>query len=131
MDILTPEIGKRIVSHLKRGTTPLDCVHLLNVGNERWYEAATEFFSDIEADHDAMVRLINGYYGEGPGRIVARASLGGEFPIFTLSVVQRDPSSSIDHVSTKPPSHPGQSAFPSPVVDHSFPLMPFPTTGET
>ncbi len=60
-----------------------------------------------------------------PGRIAARASVGGEFPICTLSVVQRDPSSPIDHVSAKPPSHPGQSAFPSPVVDHSYPRMPF------
>jgi len=34
------------------------------------------------------------------------------------------------HVSTKPSSHPGQSDFPSPVVGHSYPLMPFLPTGE-
>ncbi len=67
---------------------------------------------------------------ERPGRIEARTSVGGEFPICTLSVVQRDPSSPINHVSSKPPSHPGQSAFPSPVVDHSCPLMPFPAASE-
>ncbi len=37
------------------------------------------------------------------GRNTARAPLGREFPSCTLSVVQRVPSSAIDHVSASPP----------------------------
>jgi len=37
------------------------------------------------------------------GRNTARAPLGKEFPTCTLSVVQRVPSSAIDHVSASPP----------------------------
>ena len=40
------------------------------------------------------------------------------------------PSTSTVHVSAKPSSHPGQSAFPSPVVDRSFPPSPFLSTSE-
>ncbi len=66
-----------------------------------------------------------GYPAPSPGRIAAPAPLGREFPTCTLSVVQRVPSSAIRHVSTKPPSHPGQSGFPSPVVDLYFLQEPF------
>jgi hypothetical protein len=36
------------------------------------------------------------------------------------------PRSTIVHVSTGPPCHPGQSAFPSPVGDHDYPCAAFP-----
>ena len=62
------------------------------------------------------------------GRNTARAAVGGEFPRRTLSVVRRDPSSTIAHVSASPPSHPGQSDFPSPVGSSSFPQRTFPST---
>jgi hypothetical protein len=39
-------------------------------------------------------------------RNVARATVGGEFPVCTLSVVQRVPSSAVVHVSTSPPAIP-------------------------
>jgi hypothetical protein len=39
-------------------------------------------------------------------RNVARATVGGEFPVCTLSVVQRVPSSTMVHVSTSPPMIP-------------------------
>jgi hypothetical protein len=39
-------------------------------------------------------------------RNVARATVGGEFPVCTLSVVQRVPSSTMVHVSTSPPTIP-------------------------
>lgn len=57
--------ARRIISHLKAGTTPIDCVEHVNVGNERWYSAAAEQFDEIQTDADAMVRFINGYYGDG------------------------------------------------------------------
>src|SRR5262249_25884436 len=39
-------------------------------------------------------------------RNVARATVGREFPVCTLSVVQRVPSSTMVHVSTSPPTIP-------------------------
>ena len=63
------------------------------------------------------------------GRIAARASVGGELPIRTLSVVRRVHSSPLDHVSAKPPSHPGRSVFPSLGWRHRhFPHNPSYTT---
>ncbi len=53
------------MTHLKAGTTPIDAVQYINVGNERWYKAANEFFSDIEEDGDSLVRFIKGNYGDG------------------------------------------------------------------
>jgi ABC-type dipeptide/oligopeptide/nickel transport system ATPase component len=43
--------------------------------------------------------------GEAPksGRALARATLGREFPISTLSMVERVPSPTIAHVSSRPP----------------------------
>jgi BREX system ATP-binding protein BrxC/D len=60
-----PGDAKKIIQHLKAGTTPLDCVNFLNVGNNRWYNAVSELFLDIEKDRDSLVRFINGYYGDG------------------------------------------------------------------
>jgi hypothetical protein len=53
------------VLHLKAGTTPIDCVEHVNVGNERWYSAAAEQLDEIQADKDSLVRFVNGYYGDG------------------------------------------------------------------
>ena len=57
--------AKRLITSLKKGTTPLELAIHLNVGNERWYSAAEEFYSDVELDGDSLVRFINGYYGDG------------------------------------------------------------------
>lgn len=57
--------ARRVILHLKAGTTPIDCVQHLNVGNERWYAAASEHFDEVAADGDAMVRFVKGYYGDG------------------------------------------------------------------
>lgn len=57
--------AKRIIRSLKVGTTPYDCTEYTNVGNEQWYNAASELFEDIHNDNDSLVRLINGYYGDG------------------------------------------------------------------
>lgn len=59
------DTARRIITHLKAGTTPIDCVEHVNVGNERWYSAAAEQFDEIAADGDAVVRFIKGYYGDG------------------------------------------------------------------
>ncbi len=62
---LSIETARRIISHLKSGTTPIDCVQHLNVGNEKWYSAAERQLKDISVDGDSLVRFINGYYGDG------------------------------------------------------------------
>ena len=63
---------------------------------------------------------------QSTGRNTARAAVGGELPVRTLSVVRRVPSSAIAHVSASPLCHPGRSDFPSPVGDHDFPPTAFP-----
>lgn len=65
MSTLDRDTARRIISHLKAGTTPIDCVEHVNVGNERWYSAAAEQFDEVQADSDSLVRFINGYYGDG------------------------------------------------------------------
>jgi hypothetical protein len=65
MKDLDKQTARRIIAHLKAGTTPIDCVKYLNVGNERWYDAAAKYFDDIGADSDSLVRFIKGYYGDG------------------------------------------------------------------
>jgi hypothetical protein len=62
LDVLT---ARKIISKLKAGTTPLDYVDYLNVGNEKWYRGAEELFDQIEEDNDSLVRFVKGYYGEG------------------------------------------------------------------
>ena len=65
MTTLDKHTARRIITHLKAGTTPIDCVEYVNVGNERWYNAAAEEFDEIQAEADSLVRFINGYYGDG------------------------------------------------------------------
>jgi hypothetical protein len=62
---LDKHTARRIITHLKAGTTPIDCVEYVNVGNERWYAAASEEFDEIQVQTDSLVRFINGYYGDG------------------------------------------------------------------
>ena len=70
--------------------------------------------------------VVEVFEGGWSGRSTARAAVGGEFPVRTLSVVRRVPSSAIAHVSASPLCHPGRSDFPSPVGDHNFPPTAFP-----
>src|SRR2546429_9211562 len=65
MSTLDQAVAKRIIYHVKAGTTPIDCADHLNVGNERWYEAAVDLFEDLSQDGDAMVRFVRGHYGDG------------------------------------------------------------------
>lgn len=65
MTALAIDTARRIISRLKAGTTPIDCVEHLNVGNEQWYNAASELLNEIQEDKDALVRFVNGYYGDG------------------------------------------------------------------
>ncbi len=65
MSQLDQNTARRLIGHLKAGTTPIDCVEYINVGNERWYSAAETQFDEIQADADSLVRFINGYYGDG------------------------------------------------------------------
>jgi hypothetical protein len=59
------QTARRIISHLKAGTVPIDCVEYVNVGNEKWFSAAAHLFEEIETDSDSIVRFIKGYYGDG------------------------------------------------------------------
>src|SRR5215468_5670866 len=56
-------------------------------------------------NRDARLRL--------SGRALARATLGREFPLSTLSMVERVPRPTIAHVSSRPPSHAVRGGFPS------------------
>ena len=47
--------------------------------------------------------MSGGYFQSPSGRSAARATVGGEFPTGTLSVVPRVPSSPLVHVSVSPP----------------------------
>jgi len=64
---LDPDVARKLINHLKAGTTPLDAVEHVNVGNEKWYSAAGALFDEIGADStkDSLVRFISGYYGDG------------------------------------------------------------------
>jgi hypothetical protein len=65
IEAVDKQTARRLIVHLKAGTTPIDCVEYVNVGNERWYNAAARQFEEIQADADSLVRFINGYYGDG------------------------------------------------------------------
>ena len=65
----------------------------------------TESFpSFLPAARDARLRL--------SGRALARAASGREFPLSTLSMVERGPRPTIAHVSSRPPSHSVRGVFP-------------------
>lgn len=68
---LTPDLARKIVSQLQRGTCPLEGVLALNVGRERWFIAANEMLDDIQQVGGAMVRFIRGDYGEGKTHFIA------------------------------------------------------------
>jgi bacteriophage exclusion system BrxC/D-like protein len=65
LEAVDRQTARRLITHLKAGTTPIDCVEYINVGNERWYSAAVQQFEEIQGDADSLVRFINGYYGDG------------------------------------------------------------------
>ena len=58
------------------------------------------------------------------GRNTARAAVGGEFPTRTLSVVRRDPSSTIAHVSASPPLIPDSRISRVRLAAAAFPRGP-------
>jgi len=47
------------------------------------------------------------------GRALARAALGWEFPLATLSIMERVPRPPIAHVASRPPYHAVRGVFPS------------------
>ena len=65
MSSLDQQLAKHLIAHLKGGTTPIDCADHINVGNERWFDAAVELFDDLAKDDDALVRFVRGHYGDG------------------------------------------------------------------
>jgi hypothetical protein len=65
MNSLSRDVARNLIAHLKSGSTPLESVQYINVGNEQWFVAAEELFADIEVGSSSLVRFINGYYGDG------------------------------------------------------------------
>ena len=59
------QTAKQIINRLKGGTSPLDHVKHLNVGNEPWFQEAGEYLDDLKNSTDSLVRFIRGYYGDG------------------------------------------------------------------
>lgn len=68
---LTPELSRKIVSQLQRGTCPLEGAIALNVGRGPWFVVAAEILEDIEQVGGAVVRFIRGDYGEGKTHFIA------------------------------------------------------------
>lgn len=68
---LTPELARRIVIQLQRGTCPLEGVRALNVGREAWFIAAEEILDDVQQEGGALVRFIRGDYGDGKTHFIA------------------------------------------------------------
>jgi len=64
-DGINTQTAKEIINRLKGGTSPIDHVKHLNVGNEHWYEKAKEYFNDFQNSKDSSVRFTKGYYGDG------------------------------------------------------------------
>lgn len=100
MSTLDPSVARKIISHLKAGTTPIDCVEHLNVGNERWYAAAGELFDDIQKDGDSLVRFVNGYYGDGKTHFLGmlRSLAFNRKWIVTYVTAENTPLSKFDRV---------------------------------
>ena len=65
MKDLDRQTARQIIIRLKAGTSPLEYVEHLNVGNQGWYDMASEYFDDLEGSNDSLVRFIKGYYGDG------------------------------------------------------------------
>ncbi len=100
MKTLDPSTARKIINHLKAGTTPIDCVEHLNVGNERWYAAAGELFDNIEHDGDSLVRFVNGYYGDGKTHFLGmlRSIAFNRKWIVTYVTAENTPLSKFDRV---------------------------------
>jgi len=62
---INTQTAKEIINRLKSGTSPINHVKHLNVGNEPWYEKAGEYLEDLLNSRDSLVRFIKGYYGDG------------------------------------------------------------------
>jgi hypothetical protein len=62
---LTPRLARRIIEHVKAGTTQLEGVEYLNAGREDWFKAAERQLDELSEDRDSAVRFIKGYYGDG------------------------------------------------------------------
>jgi hypothetical protein len=65
VNALNQKSARELILHLKAGTTPLDMVRYINVGNELWYRGCEQLFTQVEQSGDSLVRFINGYYGDG------------------------------------------------------------------
>ncbi len=115
MSALDTSSAREIIRHLKAGTTPIEHVEHLNVGNERWYAAASEHFEDIQQDGDSLVRFVNGYYGDGKTHFLGmlRSLAFNRKWVVTYVTAEKTPLSKFDRVYcemvqnlTFPPSAP-------------------------
>lgn len=69
---LTKVEARNIIDSLKSGTTPLESVHHLDVGRDRWYHGMKYYLEQAEAGA-SKVRFIRGRYGDGKTHLMAMA----------------------------------------------------------
>ena len=79
---------------------------------------------DISPRQDTAIDVRHIEHARPSGRNTARAAVGGEFPTRTLSVVRRDPSSTIAHVSASPPLIPDSRISRVRLAAAAFPRGP-------
>lgn len=65
MNTLDRTSARTLIDKLKSGTSPIEFVEHLNVGNERWYAGAVDHFNNISDSGDTLVRFVRGHYGDG------------------------------------------------------------------
>ncbi len=75
MPTLSQIAARDMIAHLKAGTTPLDLVRYINVGNERWYEGCRYHFEQVEQSADSRVRFIRGFVGDGKTHVLGMLRL--------------------------------------------------------
>ena len=79
----------------------------------------TEYAHQKDDCHHTKLHLLHTLCSPS-GRNTARATVGGEFPSRTLSIVRRVPKFHHSSLFRKPPSHPVRSDFPSTVGGSSY-----------
>ncbi len=86
------------------------------------FKGFNDYYGHLEGDES--LRSVANAVRNSSGRNTARAAVGGEFPTRTLSVVRRDPSSTIAHVSASPPLIPDSRISRVRLAAAAFPRGP-------
>lgn len=100
MTTVDTQTARGIINTLKAGTSPIDHVEHLNVGNERWYSEAGDYFTDLQNSGDSLVRFIKGYYGDGKTHFLGmlRAIAFGKNWMVSYVTAEKTPLNRFDSV---------------------------------